>query len=497
MKALEAGLQSPLGVRDFQAYRFTSTPFQIGLLVSQVPARVTAELRTLFRIGETESGLETEIQISAQQRAVYKVQIAIPADLELEQVVANGLSDWSITTRDDRRLLTAFFSSGQTGRFPLSLRGKLRDHSSNEAVDLPRVEVQDVEQQQGTIVVQADPSLEARATNLEQCRPVLLDRALAWIAEAQRPLARFALEYSNSDYQGQVVLTPRTPRVTCDTITNVRVTYREIQETVLLDFRITEAGIRQVSFRLPASMRDAKISAPTIRQKSVTPIENEDYVRVVLDLQDAVTGQYRVVVENDRAVSAGNQLAPLAIVETGTANNRYVTLENAGRDEVIVTDTPAMESVNRQSRQWEQLTARLQGGDFTTAYVTSDTGPRAAFGYQTKQREMVKTAGATIGLARTDLVLDASGAYRAAMLLKVDNRTEPYLEIELPEGAVLWTAHVASQPVKPAQAVGSTSDRVLRIPLLKTAEGDLDYPVVLKYAGKLDAPAPCAQCASP
>ena len=30
------------------------------------------------------------------------------------------------------------------------------------------------------------------------------------------------------------------------------------------------------------------------------------------------------------------------------------------------------------------------------------------------------------------------------------------------------------------------NDRLLRIPLIKTAEGDLDYPVVLKYAGKFD-----------
>jgi hypothetical protein len=117
--------------------------------------------------------------------------------------------------------------------------------------------------------------------------------------------------------------------------------------------------------------------------------------------------------------------------------------------------------------------------------VTAQTG-RGLLPLSHEQREIVKTAGASIGLARTELVLDASGAYRASMLLKVDNRTEPYLEIELPPGAMLWTAHVASQPVKPAQATGQTNDQVLRIPLIKTAEGDLDFPVVLKYAGKFD-----------
>ena len=145
-------------------------------------------------------------------------------------------------------------------------------------------------------------------------------------------------------------------------------------------------------------------------------------------------------------------MAPLPLVDIGTINNRYVTLENAGRDEIVIDGTPGMEAVNRPSRQWEQLTQRLRGGDFTTAYVATGPDADTEFGFQTKQRAMVETAGATIGLARTELVVDASGAYRASMLLKVDNRTEPYLEIRLPENSQLWTAHVATQPVKPARS---------------------------------------------
>ncbi len=486
LDSADGGFGSPLKVRDYQAYKFAATPFQIGLVVSQVRSRTTADLRTLFRLGETEAALECEIQILAQQRSVYQVRLEIPEDLELDQVAAAGLSDWSIVAADGQRTLTAFFAAGQVDRFSLSLRGKLHDHLAAAAVPLPRIAVLDVDQQQGTVVVQVDSSLDARAADLQECHPILLDRVTSWVTDAQRPLARLALEYQGAAYRGNILLSPRSPRVTCVTVSNVRVTFREIQETILLDFQIAEAGIRQIVFRLPASLKNAHISAPRIRERRVVPVEGENYVRVTLDLQDAITGDYRVVVENDRAIAPDQQLAPLPLVDLGTTNHRYVTLENAGRDEILVDETPGMEPVTRPSRQWEQLSARLQGGDFTTAYVATQTGPDVAFRYRMKQREIVKTAGASIGLARTELVLDASGAYRASMLLKVDNRTEPFLEIELPAGATLWTAHVASQPVKPAQGSGQTNDQVLRIPLIKTAEGDLDFPVVLKYAGRFD-----------
>jgi hypothetical protein len=56
--------------------------------------------------------------------------------------------------------------------------------------------------------------------------------------------------------------------------------------------------------------------------------------------------------------------------------------------------------------------------------------------------------------------------------------------VQLPEGASLWTAIVAGEPVKPTEVPKGPKQQV-RIPLVKTAPGDADYPVVLTYAGKL------------
>ena len=273
----EGGFGSPLSVRDYQAYKFTATPFQISLVVAQIRPQVSAELRTLFRLGETEAAVESEIQILAQRRSVYQVRIDIPEDLELEQVTAAGLSDWSIATAENQRTLTAFFSTGQTDRFsavaarqaegPSARRRRSRCRGSSCATWIGS---------RARLVVQVDTSLDARADALENCRPTLLERVTDWLAEAQRALARLAVEYEGADYRGAIVLSPRAPVVTCVTVTNVRVTFREIQETILLDFRIAEAGIRQLTFRLPASLKDAHISAPRVREKSVVPIEGAD-----------------------------------------------------------------------------------------------------------------------------------------------------------------------------------------------------------------------------
>ena len=54
----------------------------------------------------------------------------------------------------------------------------------------------------------------------------------------------------------------------------------------------------------------------------------------------------------------------------------------------------------------------------------------------------------------------------------------------MPTGAELWTARVAGEPVKPTRSPDPAKTDHLLIPLFKTAVGDLDYEVVLKYGGR-------------
>ena len=83
------------------------------------------------------------------------------------------------------------------------------------------------------------------------------------------------------------------------------------------------------------------------------------------------------------------------------------------------------------------------------------------------------------------LVVDGNGAYRGSQEYRVDNKTEQFLEILVPEGAELWTVKVANESVKPTIVPGANNKRQVRVPLIKTQTGDNDYPVVLKYGGDL------------
>ena len=473
--------ESPLGIRPFQAYEFAAVPFRVRLEVTPVAPETAAALQTILRITEREQSIESRILLSVKARPLYRARVLVPEKLEVDSVSAPGTFDWVLVQRQGRQLLTVTFNAGVQGEIPILLTGHIPKAPDADELSLVQLEVLGVERQEGDIVVQAEPSLNVEVRDLRNIEAILLRRVHSWLVARQRPLARQAFHYKDPDYSGRVILTPRMADVSCYTATNVRVTDRTIEETIMIDFTIRTAGIREIRFELPTSMADAKISVPLLRQKTLTAAENADTVNVTLELQEEVMNQLRVLVENDRLLTAEPYDVPIPAVQTGRTDRRYVAVESAGRDEVVTDEPEGLEPLSRQQREWQAVASLLRGGT-TQAFIVSPAADRPRLTLRIRQRATVETAGARIGLGQALVIVDANGSYRAQQTYHIDNRTEQFLKVELPEGAALWTVQVAGESVKPAFA-GAATAREIRFPLVKTAGGDLDYTVVFKYSG--------------
>ncbi|MBC8872161.1 MAG: hypothetical protein H8E44_22240 [Planctomycetes bacterium] len=484
---------SALGLQPYQTYNFSTAPFTVRLTAKPVVSETSATLRTLLRIAERETTLESQVTLDVDRRPVHRVRLYIPDSLELDSVSAPGDFDWTVTNEGGRGLLSIYLGAGRDQPFSLQIFGSLGRRQAADPVPAPKLEVLDVASQQGDIVVQIDPAFDVTATGLKECEVILLEDTFGWLQTDQQSASRLALRYEAldgeaPDYDATFEITPRQADVSGHTITNVMVTDVAIEETIIVDLTIRKAGIREVSFLLPDWMEKARVKAPLLRQKTIEDA-GDGWKRFRLELQEETKDQYRVVVENDRLLmTSGDDAAlpeaPIPVLETGSTDVRYVTLENAGRDELLVGDQVGVERLNRQQTEWRKLAAIL-GEGITTAFIVKGDATSPKLSFNTKQRKTVETAGAQIGLAETLLIVDANGAYRGQQTYHVNNMTEQFLEIRLPDGARLWTATVSEEPVKPTEVPGGQSPNLVRIPLIKTAEGDLDYLVVLKYGGHL------------
>ena len=309
-------------------------PFVVELKVQPLASRAIADVQTLWKVGQRQRTLESRIRWTIEGRPRLQLRAIIPQELEIDQVVAPGVYEWAVASRDQLRVLTVYLSARQSlAQAALIIRGSLGSPGSVPSLQLPKIEALDVDRQQGEMVVQADPALNVETADLENCEVVLLQQTSAWLGASQQRLARLALDYRDPNYQGTLAagsLRRSTPRVQGTTLTNVRLSDRSIEETILIDLVVREAGIREVVF-IPAAghFADAKISAPLLQQKTVEPVAGQagkEQVRVRIQLQAAVMNDFRVLVEHDSLYTREAHNAPIPVLETGQTIDRYVAL---------------------------------------------------------------------------------------------------------------------------------------------------------------------------
>ena len=468
--------------RLFRTYDFPSVPFVLDLETCPTGTRVAARTETILRVTRDRRSVEARVLLNVRGRPLHQVTLVLPEGLAVDRLAAPSPHESSEVRAGGERRLVVRFGVGQLGAVALTLSGRLGVPGPASEAPLPRFAVLEAEDHSGELVIQASPALSLTVVDLGGLDPIHLRPTYGWLRPDQRPLARQALRSTSSEYGGRVRWQTRAPVAQCYTVTNVRITDRAIEETILLDFTVRESGLKEVSFLLPRRFATAPVEVPLLQEKVVEVLPDTDRVRVRLVLQDEVSGGLRILLTDDRALSADEHGAPVPDVETGETMRRYVAVESAGRDEVVIVKTVGLRPLTRLQQEWQRVAGLLSSGT-TQAFLAAGAGRKAALVFRTRTRAAVETAGARVGLSQTVLVLDANGAYRAEQTYHIDNRTEQYLEIDLPEGALLWDVRVAGRHVEPLSSADPRR-RVLRIPLVRTAPGDLDYSVALSYGGR-------------
>ncbi|MDR0338465.1 MAG: hypothetical protein LBI18_15445 [Planctomycetaceae bacterium] len=522
---------SPLGSSPFRSFRFSSENYSLRLKWNRTIPQPSIDCFSVLKITRQNVALETKILINGQNRPFY-TSIQLPEKFVLKNVsVPDGIL-WNRESGQDgidkENCLNIICADSRSLQVEVLIDGDFSGAFSknrNEIETLPIFKTEN-ENISLTTAILTEPSLDVRTSNAD-IRKDTPDSVFSWLSlPEQRELVRFALSYRTSVCK--LILSERKPEIRCSTITNVRTTVDAIEETTLLDFDITKAGVKNIEFVLPSWMSNAKIDAPFLRRKTVTPLDTKNAdspVLVRLELHEEIMEQLRVLIQTDRRLQTETDYQIFVpIIRTCQTIRQYIVMENDRRspDEMIVDRLQNLRALNRQQNEWSYLVSIL-GGNVTEAYfatkkddsgnnVSNDVSNDAAnLLFRMKRRETVQLADARIDLAETRLTLGNNGDYLAEQIYRIDNKKEPYLDILLPEGASLWGARILTSaewqqkehnknkdniglPVKPnimpteiasRYRQSATKSQLIRIPLVKTESGDVDFIVRLVYAGEL------------
>jgi len=543
---------SPVPLKMFQSYRYGSPDYQLRIKVREVVNKLKCQTETVLRVSRNDSRLQSQLNLAVGNRPLYRVKIEVPADWQWDAPQSGVPMEWTLSEpKEGTRHFDILFLNGRSGSIPIHLsasQNRNSDLQSNEyTLDLPGIKVLDASSDQGEVHVYTDVGVDVRPEQLVGCeimgrRPVAIvpnpavqvavpQQVAVFPQDAVPPQDVFPpkvalpgpgqatsasalgtpqaiIRYLTGDYKALLRFQSRVPQITAMSISNVKVTRRSLEETIFMEWEIKEAGVHRFEFTLPARLKDAVVVAQMVRniQRIPSTDQSDAPLKFIIELQEDVMGQYRILVQKDSSLPSGLHTVPIPSISTGLVQNRFLTLENSGRDELVVDSLKGVTQMVRGDSQWVKLQSLLGGKSAdvyrvderpatpanvepaTDTVTATATASEPSMAFKAQIRSIVETASARIGLAQCVISVDEASNYRATQEFRIENTSEAYLELEMPAGAQLWTAMVAGTPVKPIQSSNkptrSGSTR-LRLPLVRTQTGDLDYGVELKYAGKL------------
>ncbi len=480
---LDPAQRSGDGCALLSAYRYTSRPWRLPLLIERRRPHVDVSNRTAVAVSTRQATLQAFLTANVTGAPVPSLSIRLPATLRLSQVHVPPGADWFVDRDDGGQRLKVNWNQAAVGKFDLAIHGSLVRDSSQPEFAVPGVEVEEVEAQRGQLAVYLDEDLEAvliAGGGARALDPAALDGSLQ--SDPSGP-ARYAFQYDSPPDDLRLRLSAAPPRMNAEVTSVVSVREGAVAYASNIDYEIRRAG--QSEFRIatpPWLGDDLELTGEHVRQVRSHAAEEGRIWEV--QLQRPVRETYRLQLVQTLPLSDDGAVEAAIVRPLDVERSRsHVVLENLTADEIAATTTRALAPVSID--EVPKCLAEPVRRQAVAAYRIGD-GP-ARLAWQRRVREQESGLAASINLADLTTVVQTDGRYRARAAYNIRNFTLQFLELELPPESRIWAVHVSGQPVRPASVLRQGRPVTL-LPLEKTSAGDFSSKVVIIYSGELEKP---------
>jgi hypothetical protein len=250
-------------------------------------------------------------------------------------------------------------------------------------------------------------------------------------------------------------LTQREARFLSDIKTLISVGDTELRVAALCDIKVTQGEPSEFRVALPAGFEVAEVSGSTLDSSEIQP------GTLILKVREPARRAHQFLIAIEQR-SQGNKVdAPFLSFAGAQGETGEMLVEGVGTMELTAKEEGGLKRIDvREAGSLSRALARhpLQGA-FRYRRRTGDS-PKLMLEWN--QFPDTTVLSAIIDRATITTLLNAEGKSLTEVTLKVRNHAQPFIKIELPQGASLLSAEVEGEKVKPV--LGQDGSRV---PLLR------------------------------
>jgi prepilin-type processing-associated H-X9-DG protein len=455
-------------------FRFANPGFTLRIRAEAIQPEIEAVVRNNFRVGIEQVSLSAVIDYTIKRTGVFTLRVALPDGYRVERL--NGTNILQQAERNDGglRILEVTLKERTSGGYSLGIE------LARDFKELPKllagagVHPLDTAKLTGFVAVSAEPGVAVKTETFDGLTeiPAVALPDYATVVSAGNLLAyKFisSAPKSASEWKLTVATENVAAWVRAEIINTFTLTETLVNGRALVRYDIANAPVKELRVRLPAAFTNVEITGANIRSRE----QDGDVWRV--ELQSPVRGSYMLTVTWDEPGAEKNRPLELTGISTDGVERETGLLAISAKAPLQVSESSAADL------------QRVDAGDFPDWAGDPDNAMAMAYRYvrpgyklalDVRRFGEAEVLQALVDNAQFTSVVADDGQMMTVMSLSVRNHGRQFLEVTLPAGANVWSAFVASQPVRP-----SLRDGKLLLPIQQSGVDDGAVAVELTYAG--------------
>lgn len=405
---------------------------------------------------------------------------SVPEAVVVNAVRGEALSDWRVgDPKDGARLVSVYLDREVTGTFTIRVDYEVLvagTGASGAGPQLvPLVTAEAVRRQRGMVALVRGGELEVKPVSVSGLTQVGENQLPVEVRDAVPQKVTHTYKYTESGARLGVELAPmerESARFDAAIDTLFSLGEGVVRGLVTVELTVKAGSFADLSVELPAGINVLSASAPSLREHRVVDAEGKRTLE--LSFTREMEGAVKVELVWERVLAPGDLELEVPLVHVVGAVIEQGRLAIEALSAVEVKELEATRVMRVDVQELPQKLVLRTTNPILLAYQYVHADPPASLKLSVKRHAEVAVQVATIdeGHHRTLWTKDGVALTRARYLVR--NRGRQFLRVTLPDGATVWSAELAGQPVKPA----SDEKGAILVPLLNASE---PFEVVIVY----------------
>lgn len=439
------------------AFRYGQSAAKVKLKVTAVAPEMRAESWQLVSLGDDRLVVVTDLAVTITRSGVFRLDLEVPDGLEIESATGEGLSHWTESKLENRRIVTFHLSGKTLGRRSFSLTLTGRPVPAQAKWMVPRIALRDASRETGVLTIVPERGLQVRAVdrkNISQLDPRELADAPKESSRAAAKPGALSYRLLQGDWALGLSISRLEPWVTARVFHDTTIREGQLLTHLRIGYKIENAAVKSQRVRIlgldATSSATVRASGPAVAD--LVPVEGQEGLWEIR-FQRGLAGETEVEVEYQRPSADAGIESVVPITLEGVRQITYFAAVRAGgRLELESGETPR----GWQRTDWSvvQSTLGRSAGSVVPAMSYRVADPEGPLPVVLKRHDLANLRKLRVSEGTLTTLISPSGKSLTSVLLKMQVVGKSTLRLKLPASAELFNVLVNDEGAPLAREKG-------------------------------------------